>query len=176
MIDNVSEKLGLLKEEYAALKREQVHRIGIRDNLLYFMLGSTGAIGAVAATAKAPAALLLLPLAVVVLGWTYLMNDRMITAIGVYLRYELTIKTGEALEEKPTFFGWEREHSGDVRRRQRKLIQLAVDLIAFTVPSLVAVVVFWAMGPASVWLVLLSLVELAAVGVLAWQMWVYAEL
>jgi len=174
--DYVSEAMSVLKEEYSALKREQANRIGVRDNLLYFTLGSVATVATVAAVAKAPAALLLMPLAAVVLGWTYLANDHMITAIGRYLREELGDRLSSTLHVDDVLLAWEQNHTGDNRRRQRKLIQLGVDLTAFTVPSLVAVIVFWAMGPGSVWLVLLSLVELAAVGVLAWQMVVYAEL
>lgn len=57
----------------------------------------------------------------------------------------------------------------------RKYLQLAVDLITFSVGPVAAVVVFWAARPRSVVLIAVSVAELAAVAVLAGQIVVYAD-
>lgn len=76
----------LLLAEYQSVKDEQKARIGFRDNLLYVTLGVVAAVVAAAAQAKQTSMLLALPPVCVVLGWTYLVNDEKISAIGAYVR------------------------------------------------------------------------------------------
>jgi hypothetical protein len=152
-------------EEYRQLKSEQKSRIGFRDNLLYAnALAVAGAL-TLAGTAHNPGFLLLVPAVVTVLGWTYLSNDVMITAIGSYIRRHPVLSV----------MGWESEHPADTRRGERKLIQLAVDLAAFCGSSLAAIAAFWAAPHTQpVLVVIASCIELAAVLVLARQFIVYS--
>jgi hypothetical protein len=147
--------------EYSALKAEQGTRIGFRDGLLG---GGLAAAFAVAYAAHGHIALLLLaPAVTFTVGWTYLRNDHMISAIGRYLR------------EKHPAAGWEKEHPLDRRRRSRMVIQLAVDLTAFCLSALVALTAFW-LAPEPNLLLAASAAEAAATGVLAWQFVMYSGL
>ncbi|MET8087371.1 hypothetical protein [Micromonospora sp. NPDC005237] len=168
---------GLLLTEYEQLKQEQRTRIGFRDNLIYATLGSMAAVVAAALSVKGHAnLLLLLPVASVVLGWTYLINDEKISAIGRYVRTDLGPRLVALTAGGEAAFGWETAHRSDARRVSRKYLQLAVDLGTFVVPPLAALIVFWANGPLSVAFVAVSVIEVAATAVLAWQIAVYADL
>ncbi|HWS35711.1 MAG TPA: hypothetical protein VN408_23595 [Actinoplanes sp.] len=172
MSDSVND---LYRVEYERLKEEQKTRISVRDNLIYANLASTAAVITAAVAAKGHASLLLLlPPATVVLGWTYLVNDEKVSAIGRYVRDRL----GPALNPggAPGVFGWEVEHRSDPRRRSRKLLQVAVDLLTFAVPAFSAIVFYWANGPWHWPLLLISFAELVAVGVLAFEIVRYADL
>jgi hypothetical protein len=194
---------GLLMLEYERVKGEQQARIGFRDNLLYASLASMAAvITAVLQRNGQTALLLLLPPVSVLLGWTYLVNDEKISAIGRYVREELSPRLaaladsrererdrerererardreqdGDPAGARTEVFGWETAHRGDGRRWSRKCLQLAVDLITFCVAPVAAVVVYWTEGPGSVPLIAVSGVELAAIAVLAVQIVLYADL
>ncbi|SHH94489.1 hypothetical protein [Streptomyces sp. 3214.6] len=152
----------LLLAEYQSVKDEQKARIGFRDNLLYVTLAVVAAVVAAAAQAKQTSMLLALPPVCVVLGWTYLVNDEKISAIGRYVRGEL----GPRLEEltgTEAAFRWEVYHRSDARRPLRKIVQCAVDLLAFCVVPLAALIVYWGGGQVSAGLLVLSLAEAAAV-------------
>lgn len=169
----------LLMAEYQTVKEEQRARIGFRDNLLYAALGSMA--GVVAATIEAGnrlQLLLLLPPVSVLLGWTYLVNDEKVSAIGRYVRDELAPKLASLTSgaEEHRVFGWEAAHRGDRRRRSRKWLQLGVDQLTFCVAPLAAAVVFWTSGEVGSALLAVSLVEVAAVAVLAVQIVLYADL
>jgi hypothetical protein len=149
--------------EYAQIKAEQVARLGTRDNLIYAALVVIGGTVTVAHSGSR-AWLLLIPAAVFVLGWTYLANDHMISAIGRYFR------------EHPALpgLGWESEHPADNRRTSRKLMQLAVDLVTFCGSGLTALVIFWSSPGPEVLPLLASAVEAVALVVLAVQFIGYA--
>ncbi|SNX64124.1 hypothetical protein SAMN06272735_5939 [Streptomyces sp. TLI_55] len=166
----------LLLAEYQAIKDEQKARIGFRDNLLYVTLTVVAAVIAAAAQAKQASMLLALPPVCVVLGWTYLVNDQKISAIGAYVRSELAPKLAELANPVGGVqaFGWEIAHRGDARRGSRKAVQLAVDLLAFCGVPLAALVVFWASGGSGL-LIALSGLEALAVGGLAAQVVWYAN-
>ena len=157
--------------EYKALKDEQKARIDRRDHLVYGTLASLVA-AAVGAT-KVPEALLLLPLATLVLGWTHLATDQMISAAGRYLREDLGVRLS-ALAGQPVL-GWEHHHPRDTRWRQRKCLQLAIDLLTFTVPALVSLGAYLTLvrPPLLGWIAALLLA--AATLLLANQQRVYAE-
>jgi hypothetical protein len=151
--------------EYAQIKGEQVARINTRDNLIYATLVAIGGTVTVAHSGSR-AWLLLVPAATFVLGWTYLANDHMISAIGRYFR------------EHPALpgLGWEAEHPADNRRASRKAMQLAVDLVTFCGSGLTALAVFWAAPGAPVLpLLLVSAAEAVATSVLAAQFIGYAD-
>ena len=152
MSDEQQKMFGLYLQEYTKLKDEQARRIGFRDNLLYVTLALFGTILSFALGEKAnPYALLVLPWVSLVLGWTYVVNDQKISAIGRYIRYTLVEKVsdlrGKADEgvEVESIFGWEIAHRIDKHRRRRKIEQLIVDEIAFVVSGIVALVAlaFW---------------------------------
>jgi hypothetical protein len=69
---------------------------------------------------------------------------------------------------------WETDHPADRRRRQRKTIQLAVDLVTFCGSGLAALTAFWLADPQPPLLVTASAAEAIATGVLAWQFIAYA--
>jgi hypothetical protein len=122
--------------------------------------------------------LLLLPPVSVLLGWTYLVNDEKISAIGRYVRDELAPRLEQLTSGHGAakIFGWENAHRRDARRASRKWLQLAVDLLAFCASPLAALAVFWALGPVGAPLLLVSLAELAAIAVLGVQIVLYADL
>ncbi|KAB8162220.1 hypothetical protein FH609_024455 [Streptomyces sp. 3MP-14] len=167
----------LLLTEYEHIKQEQRARIGFRDNLLYATLGTMAAVVASTLTGQGRIQLLLLmPPLSVILGWTYLVNDEKISAIGRYVRQELAPRLKELAPGEPEVFAWEKAHRTDERRRSRKAIQLAVDLLAFCAAPLAALVVYWMVGPPHWQLLLVSGLEALAIGGLAHQITRYADL
>ncbi|MET7485619.1 hypothetical protein [Streptomyces sp. NPDC005538] len=166
----------LLLAEYTTIKDEQKTRIGFRDNLLYVTLTVVAAVIAAAAQARQPEMLLALPPVCVVLGWTYLVNDEKISAIGTYIRDDLSPRLAE-LAHAGTAFAWETAHRSDSRRRSRKVIQCAVDLLAFCVVPFAGLVVYWAAGAgdSSSGLLVLSVVEALIVVGLGHQVLSYAR-
>lgn len=167
----------LLLAEYESVKSEQRARIGFRDNLLYVTLAVVAAVIAATAQAERPSMLLALPPVCLVLGWTYLVNDEKISAIGLYVRDDLGPKLAELAAHTSGFatFGWEAYHRGDTRRRSRKRIQTVIDLTAFCAVPLAALVVFWVTGDAGGLLIALSVLEALAVAGLAAQVVWYAR-
>ncbi|WP_225834699.1 hypothetical protein [Streptomyces sp. NK08204] len=154
----------LLLTEYQTIKDEQKTRIGFRDNLLYVTLTVVAAVIAAAAQAERTEMLLALPPVCVVLGWTYLVNDQKISAIGAYVRGELGPRLAELVRaEGAQVFQWEVAHRGDARRFSRKVVQCVVDLLAFCVVPLSALVVYWAGGEVSAGLGALSVLEAGSV-------------
>ncbi|MEU6252622.1 hypothetical protein [Streptomyces sp. NPDC047043] len=152
----------LLLTEYQSIKEEQKARIGFRDNLLYVTLTVVAVVVAAAAQAKQTAMLLALPPVCVVLGWTYLVNDEKITAIGRYIRNDLGPRLAQLAYVEKTF-GWEFTNREDPGRRFRKIIQCVVDLLAFCVVPLSALVAYWSGGQTAPGLLILSVGEALAV-------------
>jgi len=167
----------LLLAEYQTVKDEQKTRIGFRDNLLYVTLTVVAAVIAAAAQAKQSEMLLALPPVCVVLGWTYLVNDEKISAIGTYVRDDLGPRLAELTEltDGQAVFAWETAHRSDTRRRSRKVIQCVIDLLAFCVVPLAGLVVYWAAGQTSPGLLALSVAEALIVVGLAHQVLSYAR-
>jgi hypothetical protein len=76
--------------EYNKLKDEQIQRIGFRDNMIYVNLVAVGGAAAFSVSDVARLhVLLVIPWICFVLGWTYLVNDEKISAIGRYVRLTL---------------------------------------------------------------------------------------
>ncbi|GAA4931650.1 hypothetical protein HD597_012904 [Nonomuraea thailandensis] len=171
--------VAVLLSEYETLKAEQRSRIRFRDNLLYAMLTAAAAIAAVTATAQRLELLLVLSLAGLVLGWTHTHNDHMITSIGTYVRERLGPRLHGLVDDATDIpmFEWETEHrSPDRRRASRRRLQLAVNLAAFCLPPLAALVLVWAVGPHSPAVLAVSFAELAVMAMLTAQITRYAEL
>ncbi|MDJ0797410.1 MAG: hypothetical protein QNJ51_11365 [Calothrix sp. MO_167.B12] len=185
MNNEQQEILDIYLQEYNKLKDEQIQRIGFRDNLIYVTLGVFGGVLAFALGEKLNAdALLVLPWVSLVLGWTYLINDEKISAIGRYIRKKLvnkvnvvTAKAGVDIQEIEFIFGWEIEHRSDKRRKRRKIEQLIIDEITFVFSGIAALLGFWYLVPQSHWAVqILCWVELVLLIVLGFEIIVYADL
>jgi hypothetical protein len=153
----------LLLNEYKKLKDEQLARIGTRDNLIYVTLASLAAVIAATLQADASQFLLLIPPICLVLGWTYLVNDEKISAIGRHIRNVLAPQLGDVLRTDVSIFTWEIQHRSDRFRLWRKAGQLAIDLVTFCLPPVVAVGLFWLGGARPVALLVTAAVELLAV-------------
>ena len=142
--------LQVLLQEYTSLKSEQGARIGFRDNLLYTTIAAVGAIASVAlggfSSGSGPIrhAFLLVPWVTAILGWTYLVNDEKITAIRRYIDTSLAPRLEELMGDtyKDFAFGWEHFHRSDIYRKDRKGVQLAIDLWTFVVSGIGAVGAF----------------------------------
>jgi len=172
--------LEIFFKEYDKLKSEQAQRIGFRDNLLYVTLGVFG--GVVSFAVSNPSnyyALLVIPWVCLILGWTYVVNDEKISAIGRYIRYKLVnrVKEHTGYGDIETLFGWEIAHRSDKHRKRRKIQQLIVDEITFVFSGIIALSAFWflvAKPPLGV--TILSWVELLLLIVLGVEMLIYADL
>ncbi|MEV7118650.1 hypothetical protein [Kitasatospora griseola] len=103
--DDVTESKILLAE-YDCLKEEQKTRIGFRDNLLYCTLAAATAVVTVTVQSGQSRLLLSVPAICLVLGWTYLVNDEKISAIGCYVHDRLGPRLGELASAHGTVFGW----------------------------------------------------------------------
>jgi hypothetical protein len=133
----------LLALEYEQLKEEQRLRIGTRDNLVYATIGALALILGAALQSDTTSFLLLVPPVCVTLGWTYLVNDDRITAIGAYVRDVLGPELARLSSTEIELFAWERRHREDGGRLLRKVCQLSVDLLLFCVTALAALVIAW---------------------------------
>lgn len=160
--------------EYKQLKDEQRSRISVRDNLIYATLTSIAAVLLFAFNGvDHRSALLLLPPVCLVLGWTYLINDEKVTAIGRYIRDDLAPRLAGA----EAVLGWESTHRSDARRSERKFIQAIIDILLFCGTGIAAVIVCWTIVPVLPTLLLgVGSVEIIALFFLAFQIVVYAEL
>ena len=165
--------------EYIKLKDEQIQRMGFRDNLLYLTLAAFGGVVSYAATDPSRYyAFLVLPWVCFILGWTYLVNDEKISAIGRYFRYELSDKLEKlTATEKGLLLGWEVAHRSDKRKLTRKIFQFIVDEITFFISGLVALSIFWLTEPTlhSLPIQVLSIVELVLLCFLGFWIFVYAD-
>jgi hypothetical protein len=172
--------LEVLLAEYDKLKSEQTQRIGFRDNLLYVTLGVFGAVVSFAVSDPSHYyGLLVIPWVCLILGWTYVVNDEKISAIGRYIRYKLVDKVKEhtGYEDLETLFGWEIAHRDDKHRKRRKIQQLIVDEITFVVSGAIALAAFWFLVPKPpIGVTILSWVELLLLIALGVETFIYADL
>jgi hypothetical protein len=166
--------------EYDKLKSEQTQRIGFRDNLLYVTLGVFGAVFSYAVSSPSNYyALLVIPWVCLILGWTYLVNDEKISAIGRYIRLTLVEKVKEktGYSDIESIFGWEIAHRSDNRRYRRKIEQLIVDEITFALSGIFALGAFHTSVPqAALSINILAIVELLLLIVLGIEIVIYADL
>ena len=167
----------VLLNEYERIKDEQKSRIGFRDNLIYATLASMALVVGAALQGNGNSAMLvLMPPVALLLGWTYVVNDEKISAIGRYVRTDLGPRLAELVEGLDEPFGWETAHRSDRRRLSRKYLQLLIDLLLFCVAPAAALVVYWSVGPVHAPVLIVSLVETAALAVLAFEIVRYADL
>jgi hypothetical protein len=173
-------------KEYDKLKDEQSKRIGFRDNMLYVTLGAIGGVVSFALGATDQhVALLLVPWICIVLGWTYIVNDEKISAIGKYLREKLNkhicqqINLSEQEQKKlpgQMLWGWEVEHRSDEKRVERKVIQCFVDQIAFCLSGVISIAAYLWLEQGSSWPVwVLCGIEFILLIILGAEIFIYAD-
>ncbi|QHY97440.1 hypothetical protein SSPS47_20240 [Streptomyces sp. S4.7] len=165
----------LLLAEYDRIKEEQRSRIGFRDNLLYFTLAASTVILALTVQSGRTQLLLTVPVICLVLGWTYLVNDEKVSAVGYYIRDRLGPRLAELSGACGAVFGWEIYHRDDARRTTRKRLQTAVDLFTYLAMPMTCVTAFWCSPAVRTPLLIVSLAQTAALAVLGWQFLRYAE-
>jgi hypothetical protein len=169
----------VLITEYERLKDEQRGRIGFRDNLIYATLASIAAVVAATLGATDRADLLLLmPPVCVLLGWTYLVNDEKVSAIGRYIRLQLAPRLADVVADPPSdgFFQWETQHRTDRHRLLRKASQLVADIGLFCLAPVGALTIFWLNGPHTAPFLTVSVMEILFVAALGAQIVWYADL
>lgn len=172
--------LEVIFKEYDKLKSEQAQRIGFRDNLLYVTLGLFGTVVSFALSNPSNYyALLVIPWVCLILGWTYVVNDEKISALGRYIRYKLVdaVQKHTGYKDLETLFGWEIAHRDDKHRKRRKIQQLIVDEITFVFSGMIALSAFWFLvskPPLAV--SILSWVEFLLLIVLGVEIFIYADL
>jgi len=130
--------------EYNKLKDEQIRRIGYRDNLLYVTLALLGGIFSFSLKEGNTTDVLLgIPWICVILGWSYLTNDRKITKIGAYFEELARLVNGCFDHSAQGLLGWETSkiRKGKDRKR-RKCIQLLIDWIVFVFTGFTALVIY----------------------------------
>jgi hypothetical protein len=169
-MDSIPPTATVLLMEYEQLKEEQRGRINTRDNLVYATLGaiSMTVLGAVE-TGRA-AMLLLLPIACAALGWTHLVNDDRITAIGLHIQTILTPSLVDLLGAQTPLLSWEDRHRGDRWRRTRVRLQLLANLILYCVPGAAALAICWTQISMPASLTTVTVAEAVLVTGLAYQM------
>lgn len=170
--------LSVYLAEYEKLKDEQIVRIGFRDNLIYATLIAIGSI--LSFTFSDPLhyqALLVLPLATVVLGWTYLNNDQKISTISRYVRVVLAARLRAITKESQArLFEWEHVYKTDQRRGQRKMLQLIINESLFVGSGIIALVSFMKTAPLlSQGIFAIVGLELFALGVLGIEIIIQAD-
>jgi hypothetical protein len=110
-----------------------------------------------------------------VLGWTYLVNDEEISAVGCYIRDQLGPRFAELSGAHGTVFGWEIYHREDAIRTTRKRLQAAVDLSTYLALPMICVTAFWCSPAVRPLFVFVSLAQTLSLAVLGWQFLRYAE-
>ncbi|MBE9497963.1 hypothetical protein IHE61_01610 [Streptomyces sp. GKU 257-1] len=167
----------LLLAEYDRIKEEQkkTRIIGFRDNLLYFTLAASTAVLAITVQSRQAQLLLTVPVISLVLGWTYLVNDEKISAIGSYVRDRLGPRLAELSGAHDVVFGWETYHRDVASRATRKRLQSTVDLFTYLALPVICMTVFWCSTAVRPLLVIISIAQALALAVLGWQFLRYAE-
>lgn len=168
----------VIEMEFKALKAEQFARIGYRDNMVYMALTAVGVVSAFALSEVSHrTSLLVLPWLVTILGWMYVVNDQKVSAIGRYIRTDLSQRlrgTGGCTFDP--VFGWELAHRDDSRRVQRKVIQFAIDELTFCGPGVLSLLFYKGAVPVIPCNVaILMVIELVVLAVLAWQIFQAAD-
>lgn len=171
--------LDIYLAEYNTLKGEAHKRIGFRDNLLYVNLTAIGAIISYSVNNHIHYyALLIIPWICSILGWTYIVNDQKISAIGRYIRHELSHKVSTLLAQQQNIvvFEWEIVHRSDEKRVRRKLVQFMVDELAFCISGLITTSAFWILMPTLPgYLKLISGGELILLILLGIEIFIYSD-
>jgi len=145
--------------EYAKLKDEQLKRIEFRDHLVHIQLVVVGATigwtfahhggiehGRHTSTMLTLFPLLILPWISLILGWTYLLTDDRVSALGRYMRKELADRI-QSLTDGASVFGWEVAHRSDHDRVFRKVMQFLIDGVTFVGTGALGIFLYWYYAP-----------------------------
>lgn len=178
--------------EYWKLKDEQIKRIEFRDHLVHIQLIVVGATigwtfahhGGVEHGRETQNMLTLFPLLILpwislILGWTYLLTDERVSALGRYLRRELTDRVQRVTNSAEPVFGWEEAHRNDEDRRFRKVMQFLIDAVTFAGTGALGILLFWFYAPdvekTSAPALALICVGVAFLVFLAWLTWKFTD-
>jgi hypothetical protein len=151
--DRIKLELGLVTEEYKALKAEIVQNLGSGRQVTALSLTALGLLVAGAkplADAGAHTSMLLIPLVFYALAWSQLRYVAMAQEMGRHLRAELARKARELLREHPEggagarfdhVFKWEKEGRGPTRLYEGPRFWLFLPIAGanFSIPLLGAV-------------------------------------
>lgn len=151
---NAAEQFIFFLKEFEKLKDEQHKRIEFRDQMIYLTLAAIGAVFSFALEKPAlNIALLVLPFLCIIMGWTYLINDEKISAIANYIRNTLISKleSTETTEKALIGMHWELFVKHDITRRNRKYLQLIIDLATFIISAGVAITCFFILHHTILW-------------------------
>ena len=170
--------IDLYVTEFENLKKEQIQRIGFRDNLIYAnLIAITGVISVVVVDINRIPVLLVLPMVCITLGWTYLVNDDKISSMGRYIYTVLSAKIQKIMKsDELPLSGWELANQADKKRAGRKKIQLLIDELVFVLPGLIAILLFWLLAPKGSMLLWVAAGEAVFLLILGIQIASYAEI
>ncbi len=136
-------RLTVLMNRYQALKAEQLKRVATRDNVLYLMVVSIGAVISLGSKQEiSPYIYLIPPWICVLLGCVHVINDQKVVDLDALVADVLgqAQKIGDGWEDitSPTTL---REKSESTRRLYRGFL-LSIKVIAFIIPGLVSLYLF----------------------------------
>lgn len=174
MTDEDKLKIETIKLEYASLKAEQLKRIEHRDHIVYLQLVVVGLLLGLIAEVGLDIVVYAIPFSCIALGWLYLVNDQKVSAIGKYIRHDLSNAIERYLEKGSNVFGWEVGHRSDERRFQRKLLQFFIDIFVFIAPGVVAILLAYLNHDTKLEKIVLS-IEFAFLLILFFQILAYAD-
>jgi hypothetical protein len=158
--------MALIAMEYKQLKDEQTARIIARDGMIALTLGSLVLVAS--RVGNFPLVLLILPVGLLIMGWTYLANDHKVTQIARYVGTDLAPRV-QAQFPGWNPFAWESAHLQVRGRRRHKSVQAVVDLVMFagsSAGSLALLVTHY--HPLPGWAHAVVAAELAATATLGW--------
>lgn len=144
-MDNTTSKIQFLITEYEKLKDEQKKRIEFRDHMIYITLAAIG--GVFTFAIEKPEynyTLLVLPFVCIILGWSFLTNDKKVSDIGDYI-VKVIIPKLDSLKSDPVISlipSWEEFHKNVKRRKTFKIIQLSMDLMLFSISGLLSIIFY----------------------------------
>lgn len=169
-----------LIKEYEKLKDEQRKRIEFRDQMVYLTLGVVGTVFSFAVEKPdLTSAYLVLPFICMILGWTYLVNDEKITSIATYVRKGLIPKLDQLSRDKNDALAetWEDFRRSDSLRKQRKWLQLIVDLSLFCLSGAFSIIAFLIFSKNLSWYhIVIMVFEGQFILYLSFQFYRYADL
>jgi hypothetical protein len=141
-----SSALSVLLAQYGALKTEQLDRIRYREHLSYLMVTGSGVLLAFALGGSSHArSVLVLPFFGLILGWTYLLSDMKVSAVGSFLRNVLEPELSHDVRARRShqpLLAWEFRHREEQFYTAQKHFQLALDVLLYAVFPAIAVGAF----------------------------------
>ena len=160
--------------EYSKLKEEQLKRINFRDNLIYLTLAAIGAIFSFSVQQPSfTIAYLILPFLCIVLGWTYLRNDKKISQISVYINTHLINSLNDLIpQNEPKIENtWDQFRTKYNNRNKSQKFQMLIDLSMFSFSGCISIIAFLVISPSICYFhIILIGVEMSAIIFLSSQL------